>query len=49
MGKRMKKNLISRMSNRILEGQIKAQESKGENGDEKYLKDLKEELLKRSD
>jgi len=40
---------LSRMSNKILEGQIKAQEQKAKDGlgSEEYLKDLKEELKRR--
>ncbi len=45
----MKMNLLARMSDRILEGQIKAQELKlkDDKHDENYLNSLKEELKKR--
>ena len=42
---------LSRMSDRILDGQIKAQEQKAVKGmgDEKYLEELKEELKRRKE
>ncbi len=47
----MKKDMITRMSDRILDGQIKAQELKAEDKkhDEEYLNKLKEESEKRKD